>query len=135
MSNAATMLQFDWEEVDGAAVSAVIAKGESRLNDGALICDEIAFMLGGRAVVLRVNPDTDEVTVSLEVLEVNKIGWRPLDQLKEIVSHELGWCWEGRDYRGYLDTFTLAFNGIQPAYCFVGVASTLHISQLKPVAA
>lgn len=135
MSNPATMLQFDWEEVEGAALVAVMAKGEQRLNDGALVCEEIAFMLEERAVILRVNPDTDEIIVSLEGSEISMLDWRPLDQLGEIVSRTLGWCWEGRNYRGYLDTFTLALDGIDPEYCFVGAASTLQCVRLKPVAA
>ena len=60
------MLQFDWEEVDGVAIAAVVATGSFSMNHGSLVCDQIALVVGAKAVVVRVNDDTDEVIVSLE---------------------------------------------------------------------
>ena len=55
MTNPATMLQFDWEEVDGATVEGGGANGARGLSDGRLECEEIAFVVGSTAVVLRVS--------------------------------------------------------------------------------
>jgi hypothetical protein len=129
------MLQFDWEDVDGSVVDAVLAKGACRLSDGSLACEEIAFIVRGQAVVLRVNADTDEVIVSLETFSMGEADWQPLEQLEEVVGHELGWCWIGRNYRGYLDTFTIALDGIDPTYSFIGMASSLHCTRLTPISA
>jgi hypothetical protein len=136
MSNQATMLQFDWKEVDGVIISAVLATGSRRMNDGSLVCDQIALMLGTKAVVIRVSDDTDEVTVSLEDAATNNDAkWQTLDQLSGMVSRRIGWCWVGRNYRGYLDTFTIALEGIDAAYSFTGGASRLQCSRVTPIAA
>lgn len=134
MTNDATMLQFDWVAVEGATVAAVVAKEARGLNDGSFKCREIAFVLGAKAVVLRVNDDTDEVIVALEDFASNS-EWQPLGPLQEVVSCTLGWCWEGRNYRGYLDTFTVALDGIDPAFSFTGVASTLQCARVTTIAA
>ena len=128
------MLQFDWEAAEGATVAAVVAKEARGLSDGSLECREIASVLGAKAVVLRVNDDTDEVIVTLEDFASNS-EWQPLGPLQEIVSRTLGWCWIGRNYRGYLDTFTIALDGIDPAFCFTGVASTLQCARVTTIAA
>lgn len=135
MSTIATMLQFDWDEVDGELIAAVVAKGARGLSDGSLSCDEVAFVLGERAVVLRVNDDTDEVIVSLESIKAEASDWKPLDQIGEIVSHRIGWCWIGRNYLGYLDMFTIAVDGLDPAYSFIGIASTLQCTRIVSVTA
>jgi hypothetical protein len=85
---------------------------------------------------MRVNDDTDEVIVSLEdAATISGSEWQELEQLKEVVSRKLGWCWIGRNYRGYLDVFTFAVNGIDPAYSFIGMASCLHCTRVTPIAA
>lgn len=135
MKYPATMLQFDWEEVNGANIAAVLATGSTAMNDGSLACDRIALVVGAKAVVLRVNEDTDEIIVTLE--EATAFAgptWRTLDQLAEMASRSLGWCWVGQNYLGYLDTFTIALQGIDPAYSFTGAGSRLHCARLTPVA-
>jgi hypothetical protein len=128
------MLQFDWEEVEGAAVEAVLATGSRAMNDGSLVCDQIALVLGAKAVVIRVNEDTDEVIVSLEGAAIaDAANWQTLDGLAEMASRRLGWCWIGRNYRGYLDTFTVALDGIDPSYVFTGAASALQCMRVEPI--
>lgn len=130
------MLQFDWEEVQGLAVTAVFAIGSCANGDGSLGCDQIALVVGAKAVVMRVNDDTDEVIVSLEdAATTHDADWQTLDQLAEMVSRRLGWCWEGRNYLGYLDVFTIAVDGIDPAYSFTGMASCLHCARVIPIQA
>lgn len=131
-----TSLPFDWEEVEQQPITAVLAKGAMRLTNGDLSCDEVAFLLTDKALVLRVNADTDEVRVSLENgLVVGNDGWLPLDQLAHIVSRSLGWCWLARNYRGYVDTFTVAIDGISPSFSFIGEGSSLWCARVTPVAA
>ncbi len=130
------MLQFDWEEVDGVAVAAVLATGSRPMTDGSLVCDQIALVLAAKAVVMRVNHDTDEVIVSLEdAAAMHDADWQTLGQLAEIVSRRLGWCWVGRNYRGYLDTFTIGLEGVDPAYSFTGAASRLQCARVTRIAA
>lgn len=129
------MLQFDWEEVDGANVTAVLATGSRVMSDGSLCCEQIAIVVGAKAVVMRVNDDTDEVIVSLEdAATLSDASWQTLDPLVEISSRRLGWCWEGRNYRGYLDTFTIALQGIDPSYVFTGAGSALQCARVTSVA-
>lgn len=136
MTDEVTILQFDWEEVEGLEVVAVVAIEPRRMDDGSLVCDQLALIVGARAVVIRVNDDTDEVIVSLkEAIAIQEPEWQTLEQLQEIVSCRLGWCWSGRNYRGYLDTFTVALDGIDPGYSFVGMASSLHCMRVTPVLA
>ncbi len=128
------MLQFDWEEVDGATIAAVLATGARAVNDGTLVCDQIALVVGDKAVIMRVNDDTDEVMVALEdTSTVDSADWQTLEQLAEMVSRRMGWCWIGRNYRGYLDTFTVALDGIDPAYSFTGAASRLQCARVTPI--
>ncbi|KPL68027.1 hypothetical protein SZ64_07755 [Erythrobacter sp. SG61-1L] len=128
------MLQFDWEEVEGATVAGVFAKGARCLDDGSLECKELALKLDSSAVILRVNPDTDEVIVTLEPFDGAVEGWQTLPQLQGAVSHKLGWCWIGRNFRGYLDCFSFALDGIDPAYSFTGIASALHCMRITSIA-
>lgn len=128
------MLQFDWDDVVGASVAAVVAKEARGLSDGSLECQEIALVLGASAVVLRVNIDTDEVVVTHEDFLPDR-EWQTLQQLQEIVSRSLGWCWIGRNDRGYLDSFTIGLDGIDPTFNFIGVASCLRCARVTPIAA
>jgi hypothetical protein len=131
-----TSLSFDWEEVEQEPIAAVLGKGAMRLTNGELSCEEVAFVLTGKAIVLRVNTDTDEVLVSLENgLVGGNDGWLPLDQFADMVSRNLGWCWLARNYRGYVDTFTLALDGISPSFSFIGEGSSLRCTRVTPIAA
>ena len=131
-----TTLPFDWEKIEQEPITAVLARGAMRLTNGDLACDAIALVLGSRAVVLRVNLDTDEVMVSLEnAFAPEGQDWRPLEQLAEIVTRTLGWCRLARNYRGYVDTFTLGLDGIDPSFSFIGVGSTLWCTRITAIAA
>jgi hypothetical protein len=93
-------------------------------------------VVGAKAIVMRVNDDTDEVIVSLEdTATTHGPEWQQLEQLQEVVSQRLGWCWIGRNYRGYLDVFTFAVGGIYPAYSFNRHGLILHCTRVAPIAA
>lgn len=129
------MLQFDWDEVDGANVTAVLATGSGVMSDGSLVCEQIALVVGAKAVVMRVDDDTDEVIVSLEeAAALSDASWQTLGQLSEIDSQRLGWCWGGRNNRGYLDTFMIALQGIDPSYTFTGAGSRLQCARVTSIA-
>lgn len=120
-----TMLQFDYEEVHGRTVSGVMGR-----RDGPAGWDSIAFEIEDRAIVLRVDPDTDEVVVTLDQVPDLASGWIEVPELADAIGSALGWSWIGRNYRGYLDMFTLSFSGIDPQICFLGEASTLKIKHI-----
>lgn len=120
-----TMLQFDYEEVHGRTVSMVMGR-----RHGPAGWDSIAFVVEDRAVVLRVDPDTDEIVVTLEGASNFAIGWNEVAEIAYAIGSALGWCWIGRNYLGYLDMFTLSFSGIDPQICFLGEASTLTIKHI-----
>ncbi len=93
-----------------------------------------APVTGDHAVVLRVDPDTDEVIVTLEDASLLGDGWDDVVEIAHVVGCALGWCWIGRNYLGYLDMFTLSFSGTSPQIGFIAAASTLtimHISERR----
>jgi hypothetical protein len=122
-----TMLQFDYDLARGRVVTAVLG---SDAGSGAL--DSLAVVTAESALVLRVHPDTDELIVDFEPAPVLGGQWRAVDELSSIKGSELGWCWVGRNYLGYLDMFTLSFSGLDPQYCFMGEASNITIRRLSP---
>ncbi len=119
------MLQFDYEDVHGQTVSGVVGR-----RDGPAGWDSIAFVIETRAVVLRVDPNTDEVVVTLEDAPDLASDWIEVAEIAGAIGFALGWCWIGRNYRGYLDMFTLSFSDIDPQICFLGEASTLTIKHI-----
>ena len=124
-----TMFQFDYDDVHGQVVTAVLGR-----RDGAAGWQDVAVVIGERALVLRVDPDTDEIAVELEAGPKANSGWLAVAELSDFVGSELGWCWVGRNYRGYLDMFTLSFSGLEPQVCFIGEAATVSISRISPLA-
>ncbi|MDG2534490.1 DUF6334 family protein [Sphingomonas sp. HITSZ_GF] len=132
-----TMLQFDYATVHGHTVTAVL--GETRY--GAPGWWAIAIQLGSTAIVLRVDEDSDEIIALLdeEPLARNDrkplttARWEPVAALAEAIGSTLGWCWIGRNYLGYLDMFTLSFDGLEPQFCFVGVASQVEIKRITAI--
>lgn len=61
-------------------------------------------------------------------------GWLAVADLSNFTGSELGWCWVGRNYCGYLDMFTLSFFGLEPQVCFVSEAATIRIRRILPIA-
>lgn len=121
-----TMLQFDYAEVDGQLVTGVVGIRAASGDWWA-----IAVIMRGRAVVLRVDPDTDEIIATLEKSIHLADGWDNVAELNYAIGLALGWCWIGRNYRGYLDMFILSFSGLDPQVCFIAEASTLRIKHIR----
>jgi hypothetical protein len=129
-------LKFDWEEVSHKAVSAVVGRSERRMNGGSLAWDELALVVGTRAVVLTVTANTDEIVVAHEP-RPDGGDWKPVTALSDAVGKSLGWCWVGTNYLGYCDSFTLALgdvvpDALQPRLTFVAEGAALTCFDLKP---
>jgi len=119
------MLQFDYEEAHAQKVTGLLG-----FSDQLVGWEAIAIVLTDLALVVRVDADTDELAVNLETAPSAVGGWRRLTELQDAVGSELGWCWIGRNYLGYLDMFTLSFSGVVPQVCFVGEASCVRIMRI-----
>ncbi|WP_428970455.1 DUF6334 family protein [Sphingomonas sp. Xoc002] len=124
-----TMLQFDYDEVHGQIATALVGR-----RDGAAGWQDVAVVIRDRAVMLRVDVDTDEIAVKLEAAPDVDDGWQAIPELSNYVGTELGWCWVGRNYRGYLDMFTLSFFGLTPQVCFIVEAATISVKRIQPAA-
>lgn len=126
------MLQFDWEDVDGQPILGIVGRSSNPLDDGVMRWTAIAFIMGDQAVIITVDSDTDELCVGLDAPPTGDT-WAPIEQLADNLGKELGWCWIGRNYRGYLDSFTVAFSGIDPECTFIGLGTTIVIKRLVAV--
>lgn len=124
------MLRFDWEQVQHASVSSVLGYANPESPDQ---WELIAFVLDHTAVILSIDIDTDQLSVANQPLgSVEGVKWVALEDLQFVVGLPLGWCWEARNYRGYLDGFLLAFgdvvpDALQPSCMFLGEASQISI--------
>lgn len=132
-------LGFDWEAVADKPITAVAGWNERRMSDGSLAWDALALTVGDWAVVLTVDADLDELRVTHEA-QPNGDGWETVTALECIVGKPLGWCWLGKNYRGYRDSFTLAFgdvvpDALEPRLTFLSEGSLLRCFNLIPVAA
>ena|SRR5690349_378374 len=92
-----------------------------------------------RAVVLTVNVDTDEIAVVDEPTPDGE-AWVTVAALEDAIGKPLGWCWVGTNYRGYNDTFTIAFgdevpDALQPRWTFLGEGSSLSCFEMVPTKA
>jgi hypothetical protein len=123
-----TMLQFDYDEVHGSVATAVLGRRE-----GVAGWHGIAVVIGDRALMLRIDPNTDEITVDLEAAPEANTDWIAVTEMSDFIGSELGWCWVGRNYRGYLDIFTLSFSGLEPQVCFAGEGATISIRRILPI--
>ena len=133
------MLRFDWEDAKEIPVSAVLGRNQSPLNNGAFQCDELAFVIREKAVLMSVCTDTDQVWVDLGRVPCGD-DWAPVAPLTFAIGLTLGWCWVGINYRGYKDSFSVAFGGVvpdalTPRLMFIAAASSLTFLELTEVAA
>ena len=122
-------LQFDWEQVTHRPISALVGQNERAMSDGSTAWDALAFCVGDHAVVLTVNPDTDEIIVAHETMPEGD-GWQPVTLLSHVVGKSFGWSWIGTNHRGYTDSFMLALgeevpDALEPRLMFLCEASSL----------
>jgi len=112
--NDAVMLHFDWEEVDGEAIEAVVGQPLYHEKGDGISWWRIAIALKRATIMISVNDDTDEIIATLERGELPRgeapldEAWIPLDALSSLVGRKLGWSWNACNSQGYLDAFTPA---------------------------
>jgi hypothetical protein len=129
-TNPHQILRFDWEQVLHTPVLSVLGCAHPETPDQ---WESIAFVLDDTAVILSIDFDTDQLSIVNQPLETAEgAKWVALDDLRSAVGLPLGWCWEVRNYRGYLDGFLLAFgdvvpSALQPNCMFLGEASQISI--------
>lgn len=128
-------LQFDFELIRDRRVYKIIGTGK-RQNDDLSVCYEnVILILDQFYLIISINNDTDEIVLS--IIDENKmqncdiLEHEPLEILHEFYGNELGWCWIGRNYVGYADTFMLSFSGIVPQIMMHGMASMLDIYKIN----
>ncbi|MBO9713681.1 DUF6334 family protein [Sphingomonas sp.] len=127
-------LRFDWDEVDERPITDILGLNAMTLSDGSAVWDSVAICLDGWAVVLRVEPNTDEVIVERGAIPEGD-GWRSIPSFAFARGDHLGWSWVGINSQGYKDSFTIAFSGrspqaLDPRCMFVAVASALSCYDL-----
>lgn len=129
-------LRFDWEDIAHSTVIDVLGKNARRMSDGSANWEAVAICTDDKSILLSVEPDTDQIEVVLSE-KPSGTGWARIASFSFAIGLPLGWCWVGRNYRGYKDTFTLAFGDVvpsvlQPRCTFVAEASSLVCYDLAP---
>ncbi|WP_443018763.1 DUF6334 family protein [Sphingomonas sp. 7/4-4] len=64
------------------------------MNDGSARWDAVAICLGSTAVIVTVEPDTDQIIVAREACP-SRDGWEPIPSFEFAVTKPLGWSWIG----------------------------------------
>jgi len=131
-----TGLSFDWEAAARRPVLAVTGCNQRRMNDGSLAWDALALVLGDDAITLTASQDSDEIVLA-HTSEPRDASWNAVPALADLVGKPLGWCWLGRNSRGYQDTFTIALgeavpDALQPRIAFLAEGSSLSCFDLAP---
>lgn len=127
-------LRFDWEEISHNRVTEFLGLNGRSMNDGSASWQAVAICTNGNTILLEVEPDSDEVIVSLGAKPCGK-GWERIPSFDFAIGEPLGWCWVGRNYRGYKDSFIIAFgdvvpNALDPRCMFIAAASSLSCLDL-----
>jgi hypothetical protein len=131
-------MKFDWEEAK-APITDVLGLNPCVMTDGSACWDSVAFRLGENAVMITVEPDTDQIFVDLQPFSPTD-GWESIPAFGHAVGRSFGWSWVCINYRGYKDCFAVAFGSVvpdalDPRVMFVAAASSLYCLDLAPVMA
>jgi len=128
--------RFDWDEVSGDKITDVLGLNADVMNDGAARWEAVAVCLGSTAVVLTVDPDTDQIIVAREPVPTGE-GWESIPSFEFAIAKPLGWSWIGINSRGYKDSFTVALgdvvpDALRPRCTFLAESSSLTCFDLEP---
>ena len=128
--------RFDWDEVAHGTITEVLGLNADIMDDGAARWEAVAICLGSTAVMVTVEPDTDQIIVTREVPPAGD-GWALIPSFELAVSKPLGWSWIGINSQGYKDSFTIALgdvvpDALQPRCTFLAEASSLICFDLVP---
>jgi hypothetical protein len=129
-----TVLHFDWDDVRDQSVSTILGLNGRFMDDGTASWDSIAFCIGQSAIILTVEPDTDQIMVTHEAPPAGN-AWKHISSFDFAIAKPLGWCWVGINSQGYKDSFTIAFgdvvpDALQPRCMFLAEASSLSCFDL-----
>jgi hypothetical protein len=122
-------LRFDWDDVADQIVTAVLGLNGMAMDDGSARWDAVAICIDQMAVMLTVEPDTDQIMVSHEAPPSGD-EWKRISSFDFADGKPLGWCWIGINSQGYKDSFTIALgdvvpDAIRPRFVFLAEASGL----------
>ena len=127
-------LRVDWDHVSGSTVIEILGLNSRRMKDGSASWDAVAICTDNKAILLTVEPDTDQIVITHEG-RPSGIDWKPIPSLAFSEGRVLGWCWIGINSRGYKDSFTIAFgdvvpDALEPRCTFLAEASSLSCFDL-----
>ena len=129
---------FDWDDVAYLGVIEILGLNGMTRSDGSARWDAIAIRTESKSVLVAVEPDTDQVIITIEDKpEPFGDGWKSIPSLAYSTGRPLGWCWVGTNSQGYEDSFTVAFGGaagdaLTPRCMFLAEASSLCCFDLAP---
>ncbi|MBC6981362.1 DUF6334 family protein [Caulobacter sp. 17J80-11] len=127
------VVRFDmnrWDDLHGRVVRRIAA----RIDLPSPGRGEIVVMGDTLGLHLTVNPDTDELIVTLcEGAAPGGDDWVEVEELADCIGREIGWSWSAINSQGYWDLFALAFDGIVPNVAFLGMASTIDVLRMAPL--
>jgi hypothetical protein len=130
-----SVLQFDWDEVHGEFLRSSLGVNALHMDDGTIVFEAIVFHLRNCALHISVSVDTDEMIISkLDLSDPLLTAYAEtvdIPFMSVFNGKKLGWCWVGRNYRGYKDCFIVSFSDLDPQIMFVGMAATVHTYLLK----
>lgn len=126
-------LSFDYELLHGQRVVSIRGRELQRSQNGFAACEEVAICLERDALIISVNVDTDEIILRKEddLASLSSDQWQDLEMLSKYIGQDLGWCWVGRNYRGYADLFLLSFEAVEPHLAFCGAASVVWFYEMR----
>jgi hypothetical protein len=129
------LIDFDFDLVQDQIIRDVRGCSRAVLNDQSLQYDQVVLVLERHALAITVNQDTDELLVRLCIVSeaTYDVALVDIPELQDCVGKHLGWCWEGRNSQGYWDMFTVSVSGIEPNFCFVGMASSVHLRRVRAI--
>jgi hypothetical protein len=128
--------RFDWDDVAHQRITDVLGLNADSMDDGSARWEAVAICVGSTAVVVTVEPDTDQIIVALEAVPYGD-GWKPIPSFEFAISKPLGWSWIGINSQGYKDSFTIALgdvvpDALDPRCTFIAAASSLSCFDLVP---
>lgn len=124
------ILRFDWEDVQGRTIRRVLGLPDAPTTVGMCFW-EIVIVTDGPVVHATVNPDTDEVIITLMAEPPLGAGWVEIACLFDLVGRDIGWAWSCINSQGYWDLFILSARSVTPDVALVGMASSLHIMRMN----
>ena len=92
--------------------------------------EALTFQFEKGCILITVNADTDELVLAVEDAAGPGVGDEASRYFKSFVGKELGWLWFAKNDRGYKDMITFSFNGPEPEFSLVSVASNIIVYRL-----